>query len=103
MPRFVALSKDRVAELTTRRGPSQVDLTEHKKWLDESLASSNGWGEILLDPGDNIRALKRRTTIAAKEMGKIVKWNRKSTDSSLIFQAVDPNAVQRRTRRVKQA
>ena len=99
MPRFQSISPERIAELTTRRGPGQVDLTEHKRWIEEAVRGSNGWGEIALDPGDNVRAIKRRTTIAGKEMKRTIKWHRKSSPSSLIFQAVDPASVTKRTRR----
>src|SRR5215210_5971941 len=88
MPRFQPLSQERIAELTTRRGPGQVDLSEHKRWIEDALRNSNGWGEIGLEPSDNVRAIKRRTTIAGKEMSRTIKWHRKSTPTTLIFQAV---------------
>jgi hypothetical protein len=101
MPRFQPLSQERIAELTTRRGPGQVDLSEHKRWIEDSLRSANGWGEIALEPTDNVRAIKRRTTIAGKEMNRTIKWHRKSTPTSLIFQAVDPTSVTKRARRAR--
>jgi hypothetical protein len=99
MPRFQPLSQERIAELTTRRGPGQVDLSEHKRWIEDALRNANGWGEIGLEPADNVRAIKRRTTIAGKEMNRTIKWHRKSTPTTLIFQAVDPASVTKRTRR----
>jgi hypothetical protein len=99
MPRFQVLSQERIAELTTRRGPGQVDLSEHKRWIEDAVRNSNGWGEIALEPADNVRAIKRRTTIAGKEMNRTIKWHRKSSSSSLIFQAVDPTSVTKRSRR----
>ena len=99
MPRFQPLSQERIAELTTRRGPGQVDLSEHKRWIEAALSNANGWGEIALEPSDNVRAIKRRTTIAGKEMSRTIKWHRKSTPTTLIFQAVDPASVTKRTRR----
>lgn len=101
MPRFQVLSQERIAELTTRRGPGQVDLSEHKHWIEDAVRNSNGWGEIALESGDNVRAIKRRTTIAGKEMNRMVKWHRKSSPTSLIFQAVDPATVTKRTRRAR--
>ena len=99
MARFSTLTKERIAELTARRGPGAVDLTEHKRWITD--ASRDGWGEISIDAGDNVRAIKRRTTIAAKEMNRVVKWHRKSTPQSLIFQVVDPASLVKRTRRAR--
>jgi hypothetical protein len=99
MPQFHTLSRERIAELTTRRGPGAVDLTEYKKWIEEAVRMSNGWGEIVLDPADNVRAIKRRTTIAGKELNRVVKWHRKSTSKQLVFQAVDPSSIVKRPRR----
>ena len=50
-------------------------------------------------PQHNVRAIKRRTTIAGKELNRVVKWHRKSTHNQLIFQAVDPSAIVKRPRR----
>src|SRR5262245_29620000 len=73
MPRFQPLSQERIAELTTRRGPGQVDLSEHKRWIEDAIRNANGWGEIGIEPSDNVRAIKRRTTIAGKEMNRTIK------------------------------
>ena len=99
MARFSALTRDRIQELTARRGSGLVDLTEHKNWIQQ--ASRDGWGEITLDPGDNVRAIKRRTTIAGKELSKVVKWHRKSNGNTLIFQVMDPAQVTKRQRRAR--
>lgn len=99
MARFAPLSRDRIAELTTRRGAGLVDLTEHKRWIQD--AGRDGWGEISLEPGDNVRAIKRRTTIAGKELNKVIKWHRKSNHNTLIFQVMDPSQVVKRQRRSK--
>lgn len=99
MPHFQTLSREQIAELTARRGPGSVDLTEYKKWIEEAGRNSDGWGRIILSPNDNVRAIKRRTTIAGKELKRVVKWHRKSTGDHLIFQAVDPTSIVRRQRR----
>ena len=101
MPEFHTLTRERIAELTTRRGPGSVDLTEYKKWIEGATRDSNGWGEIVLESNDNVRAIKRRTTIAGKELNRVVKWHRKSTPNQLIFQAVDPSQIVKRPRRAK--
>jgi len=99
VPRFQPLSHERIAELTRRAGGGTVDLSAQKDWINQALKDGQGWGSIDIDPGDNIRALKRRTTIAGKELGKTIKWHRKSTAEQLIFRAIDPDKVVRRARR----
>jgi hypothetical protein len=101
MPRFQPLSPERVAELTRRAGGGVVDLSDQKDWINQALRDGQGWGSIAIDPADNVRALKRRTTIAGKELGKTIRWHRKSTVEELIFQAVEPNQVVRRSRRAR--
>jgi hypothetical protein len=101
LPRFQALSLDRIQELTRRSSAGLIDLTEHKNWINEALANAQGWGEINLDPTDNIRAIKRRTTIAGKELNKVVKWHRKSTPDTLIFQAFAADTAPAKRRRSK--
>ena len=103
MARFQALSHERIAELTTRRSSGAVDLSEYKRWIEQAQQDANGWGEIQLERDDNQRAIKRRTTIAGKELGKTVKWHRKSSNERLIFQVIDPQATPKRTRRRKAA
>jgi hypothetical protein len=98
VPKFSTLTTDEVADIVRRRTSALVDLTEYKGWIDEVLKGS-GWGRIEVDASDNVRALKRRTSIAAKELGKIVKWNRRSDAEKLIFQVIGQEEQQRRTRR----
>ena len=71
MPRFQPLSHERIAELTRRAGGGTVDLSAQKDWINQALKDGQGWGSIDIDPGDNIRALKRRTTIAGKELAEV--------------------------------
>src|SRR5215211_4148620 len=99
MPTFRPLDSAKVQELTSRRGAGLVDLTDQKEWINRALYEASGWGAITIDPGDNVRAIKRRTTIAGKELGKTVKWHRKSSNEELIFRALDPGEVTHRTRR----
>src|SRR5439155_10915500 len=103
MARFQLLSHERFTELTARRGPGTIDLSEYKHWIEQAHEKANGWGEIQLERDDNQRAIKRRTTIAGKELGKTVKWHRKSNHERLIFQVIDPRLAQKRTRRKKVA
>ena len=85
MPKFSPLSAQEIQELTARRGSQHVDLTEHKKAI-QDVMREGGWGRIELNAGENVRAIKRRTTIAGKELNRIVKWNRKSTPEALLYQ-----------------
>lgn len=101
MPQFEALSQNEVAELTARRSSSQVDLTEHRRGIQQAIENGNGWGRIKVGPSENVRAVKRRTTVAAKEMNRVIKWHRKSNNNLLIFQAVDPSDIVKRQRRAR--
>ena len=103
MARFQTLSPERIAELTARHaGPGAVDLTEYKQWVERAQRESDGWGEIQLEPTDNVRSVKRRTTIAGKELGRLVKWHRRSTPETLLFRVVAPDRIKRRTRRKRE-
>jgi hypothetical protein len=96
---FRSLSPDEIADLTRRRsGASTVDLEPYKNAISQTM-SDGGWGSIEIESGDSQRAIKRRTTVAGKEMGKVIKWNRKSSAHRLIYQVINPEHVQRRTRR----
>jgi hypothetical protein len=101
MPRFEPLTQTEIAELTTRRSASQVDLTEHKRGIEQAIQDGEGWGRITLQPSENVRAVKRRTTVAAKEMNRVIKWHKKSNGSVLIFRALAPGEVIKRARRVR--
>lgn len=101
MPVFKALPPERIQELTRSRSGGSVDISTQKEWIARALAEAGGWGSIAIDPGDSVRTLKRRTTIAGKELNLVVKWHRKSTASELIFRAVEPGAVARRSRRAR--
>jgi hypothetical protein len=92
------MEPERVAELTRRASGGAVDLTDQKTWISRAVTEGQGWGEIQLDPSDNVRALKRRTTMAGKDLHKVVKWHRKSTPDCLIFQALDPDQIVKRHR-----
>jgi hypothetical protein len=99
VPTFRPLDSAKIQELTSRRGAGLVDLTDQKDWINRAVYEASGWGAIAIDSGENVRAIKRRTTIAGKELGKTIKWHRKSSNEELIFRALDPSEVTRRTRR----
>src|SRR5262245_54544703 len=107
MPKFRVLTIQEIQELTARRGGSAaIDLSEYRGWIESAGRSADGWGQIELDPTDNVRALKRRTTVAGKELGKTIKWNRRSDNERLIFRVFDNGAEparRKRTRRVMPA
>jgi hypothetical protein len=100
VPNFRPLTKEQVDELTRRRGTSVVDLTAQKDWINQATAEARGWGAIEVLAGDNVRAIKRRTTIAGKELGRTIKWHRKSSPTELIFQALSADQVVHRNRHV---
>ena len=100
MPTFRPLAREQIEELTRRRGAGVVDLTDQKDWINRATVEAQGWGVIEVLPGENVRAIKRRTTIAGKELGKTIRWHRKSTPTELIFHAIEPDQVVHRGRRV---
>ncbi|MBM4418301.1 MAG: hypothetical protein FJ033_08320 [Chloroflexi bacterium] len=97
MARFASLSEDRIKELITRRGTTNINLEEYKGWIQQA-ADGGKWGEISLEASDNVRAIKRRTTIAGKSLGWTVRWHRKSTSRNLVFQVLTQGEVAARRR-----
>ena len=80
-----------------------VDLTEYKQWVERAKLEADGWGEIQLEPTDNVRAIKRRTTIAGKELGLQVRWKPTLASGALLFQVVAPGSGKRRLRRKRES
>ena len=98
MPTFETLNQDEVAELTRRRSTcGGVDLTPYKSAIQGVLEV--GWGRVRLATDDNVRATKRRMTLAGKELNRVVKWSRKSTPAELIYQIIGQEEQQRRKRK----
>jgi hypothetical protein len=102
MARFQTLSPERIAELTRHRAAGPLDLTEYKQWVERAKLEADGWGEIQLEPTDNVRAIKRRTTIAGKELGLKVRWKPTLASGTLLFQVIAAGSGKRRIRRKEQ-
>jgi hypothetical protein len=82
MPEFRPLSAQEVATLRARRRGS-VDLSEYTDFIG-SLEIGEG-GEVTLSPSDQRRAVKRRLTRAARQIGKDIHY-RRSEDNIVRFE-----------------
>jgi hypothetical protein len=111
VPIFHAMTADAIKDITARKsGASSYDNTEYEQFIEQSVDEGKngnptpylGGGEIDIDGDDSPRAIKRRTTIAAKAKGLGLKWHRRSTDSKLVFLLYSPeNPPFARARRAK--
>lgn len=85
MPNFRTLSKNEIATLTARR-PRAEALAEYLAYL-ETLKPGD-WGSIEIESGESQRAVKRRTSTAAKSQGKQIRWRRSLTEQQLVFEVI---------------
>ena len=85
MPNFRTLSKTEIAALTARR-PRAEALAEYLAYL-EALKPGD-WGSIEIEQGESQRAVKRRTSTAAKTQGKQIRWRRSLSDQQLVFEVL---------------
>jgi hypothetical protein len=85
MPNFRTLSKNEIAALTARR-PRAEALAEYLGYL-ETLKPGD-WGSIEIEPGESQRAVKRRTSTAAKSQGKQIRWRRSLSEQQLVFEVL---------------
>ena len=67
-----------------RDGPGQT-LAEYLAYL-EALKPGD-WGSIEIEQGESQRAVKRRTSTAAKQ-GKQIRWRRSLSDQQLVFEVL---------------
>jgi hypothetical protein len=86
MPQFRKLSNDEVTALSTRRVREDV-LVPYLSNL--SSLRPGDWGSIELEDGDTQRAVKRRTTVAARTQGKDIRWRRSPSPQRLVFEVRD--------------
>ena len=82
MPRFEKLSESEVEQLRRRRVPMQ-NLSEYSSFLD--TLKPGEWGEVILEPNETQRAIKRRLTTAAKQKGLEIKY-KKGPEGRIIFE-----------------
>lgn len=85
MPRFKTLSKAEIQELTVRR-PRMEELVEYLTYL--STLKRGDWGLIDLAPEENQRTIKRRTSTAARNQGKEIRWRRSPEPRRLVFEVM---------------
>jgi hypothetical protein len=46
------------------------------------------YGEVMVEEGESRQAVKRRTTVAAKQLGMAIKWRRSEDQNKLLFEVV---------------
>lgn len=85
MPNFRTLSKTEIASLTARR-PRAEALAEYLDYLD--TLKPGDWGSIEMQADDSQRAVKRRTSTAAKSQGKQIRWRRSLSAQQLVFEVL---------------
>ena len=85
MPTFRTLSKSEIESLTARR-PRIEALAEYLTYL--STLKSGDWGSIDITADDSQRAVKRRTSTAAKSLGKPIRWRRSLSPQQLVFEVL---------------
>lgn len=85
MPNFRTLSKTDIAALTARR-PRVEALTEYLTYL--NTLKKGDWGSIEIGAEDSQRAVKRRTSTAAKTQGKQIRWRRSMAANQLVFEVL---------------
>jgi hypothetical protein len=85
MPQFRTLSKEEVAKIKSRR-VKVADLYPYMDYL--RTLQVGDYGEITVEEGESRQALKRRTTVAAKQLGMAIKWRRSQDENKLLFEVV---------------
>ncbi len=73
MPRFEKVPEE-AARQWGRRGVPSLDLSEYRAFLEELQPGE--WGRITLAEGESQRAVKRRLTMAAKDLDKLLRYRR---------------------------
>lgn len=86
MPTVVKLSPSEVADLA-RRG-SRVDLTEYLAMLKPFKVGD--WGRVELAEGENQRTVKRRLTLAAKQVGFSLRYRPLRDGDPVVFHVLGP-------------
>lgn len=85
MPQFRTLSPEEVAQLTGRR----VNLADLAPYLDYlEWLKVGDYGEVTVEHDESREAVKRRTTVAAKQLGLAIEWWRSPDENKLVFEVV---------------
>lgn len=83
MPGFRTLSEDEIARRRRVRAPRPDLLQPYVDYIKDLAAGA--WSELQLEASETQRAVKRRLTTAAKQLGKRVKY-RKGADGAITFE-----------------
>jgi hypothetical protein len=85
MPQFRTLTADEVSKLKARR----VNVDNLYPYMDYLRTLKIGdFGEVTIESGESGQAVKRRTTMAAKQLGMAIKWRRSRDENKLLFEVV---------------
>lgn len=87
--------------LKRRRTRKRVDIEQQKDWVARAYNDADGFGMVELDLRDNVRATRRRITVAAHQLGLVIRWREPELVYRLIFRVIDPSSVTKRTRKQK--
>ncbi len=90
MPVFKKLSREQVGELKPKRDQPKDDILAPYIAEVEKIEPGEGI-EIDLTPEDNPRAVKRRLTIAAKSLGKQLKY-RDGSENKIVAEILAKNS-----------
>jgi hypothetical protein len=86
MPEFQTLSTQEVEQLKAHR----VNLADLDPYLDPHMDYLNTLqdGEVTLEEGEKRKAVKRRTTVAVKQLDMSIKWRRSKDQNKLLFEVI---------------
>ena len=85
MPQFRTLTPEEVAKHKARR----VNVANLYPYMDYLRTLHVGdFGEITIEVDESRQAVKRRTTMAAKQLGMAIKWRISEQEKMLLFEVV---------------
>ena len=85
MYKFCTLTINKVTALKKRRVNVAV-LYPYMDYL-ETLQVGD-YGEVTVEDGESKQTIKRRTTVAAKQLEMAIKWQRSQDENTLLFEMV---------------
>ena len=85
MPQFRTFTREEVAKHKARR----VNVTNLYPYMDYLRTLHVGdFGEITIEAGESRLAVKRRTTMAAKQLSMAIKWRISEQEKTLLFEVL---------------
>ena len=96
MPTFKALSREELTQMKPTREPKPEILAPYREFLSKKEVGEGG--EVEPTGEETVRAVKRRLTVAAQQLGKTIKY-RKSPEGKIIFEVVEPKPAGTRSGR----